>query len=53
MLEKEWYICFMRHLGVPPGDVVGMFPQGLEGNGLLIPVVDGGGDGIHGHDVAH
>ena len=30
-----------------------IFPLGLEGNGLLVPVIDGGGDSVHGHDLAH
>ena len=35
------------------GDVIGLFPLGLEGDGLFVPVVDGGGEGVHGHDAAH
>ena len=35
------------------GDLLSMFPLGLERNGLFVPVIDGGGDHIHGHDSAH
>ena len=35
------------------GDFIGAFPLGLEGNGLLIPAVNGSGDGVHGHNLAH
>ena len=35
------------------GDIVGAFPLSLERDGLLVPFVDGRGDGIHGHDAAH
>ena len=35
------------------GDIISSFPLDLEGNGLLIPVVDGGGNGIHRHDAAY
>ena len=27
--------------------------MGLESDRLLVPFVDGGGDGVHGHDSAH
>ena len=39
--------------GVSLGNVVGSFPLGLESDGLLIPFVDGRGDGVHGHNAAH
>ena len=35
------------------GDVVSPFPLGLEGDSLLVPFIDGGRDGVHGHDAAH
>ena len=35
------------------GNVICSFPLGLEGDGLLIPLVDGGGNGVHRHDSAH
>jgi len=38
---------------VSPSDFVGAIPLGLEVNGLLVPVLDGGRNGIHGHDSAH
>ena len=38
---------------IPLGDVIHSFPLGLEGDGLFIPVVDGGGDSVHGHDATH
>jgi len=38
---------------VSPSDFVGAIPLGLEMNGLFIPVANGGGDGVHGHDTAH
>ena len=34
-------------------DLLSVFPLGLEVNGLFVPVVDGGRDGVHGHDSAH
>ena len=46
-------VGLMGGSGVSFGDVVGSLPLGLESNGLLIPFVDGGGDGVHGHDLAH
>ena len=27
--------------------------MGLEGNSLFIPVIDGRGNGVHGHDLTH
>ena len=32
---------------------VGAFPLGLEGNSLLVPVIDGEGDCVHGQDLGH
>ena len=30
-----------------------MFSLGLERDGFLIPVINGGGNHLHGHDTAH
>jgi len=38
---------------VSPSDFVGAVPLGLEMDGLLIPVADGGRDGVHRHDASH
>ena len=38
---------------VPPGDVVGLLPLSLESSGLLVSIINGGRNGIHGHDAAH
>jgi len=38
---------------VSSSDFVSAIPLGLEMNGLLVPVADGGGDGVHGHDMSH
>ena len=35
------------------GDVVGSLPLSLERDSLLVPFMNGGGDGVHGHDAAH
>ena len=35
------------------GDIVSSFPLGLDGNGLLVPVINGGGNSVHRHDAAH
>ena len=43
----------MEGFDVPPGNFVGAVPLGLEMNGFLVPVIDGSGDSIHRHDVAH
>jgi len=40
-------------LDVSSGNFIGAIPLGLEMNGLFVPVLDGGGNGIHGHDSAH
>ena len=49
---REGVVGLMRRPRVSLGDVVGALPLGLEGDGLLVPFVDGGGDGVHGHDSA-
>ena len=43
----------MGGFDISPSDFVGMIPLSLEVNGLFVPVADGGGDGVHGHDSAH
>ena len=49
----EGVVGLMRRPRVPLGDVVGALPLSLEGDSLLVPFVDGGGDGVHRHDSAH
>ena len=49
----EGMICLVGGFGVPPGDVVSSLPLSLEGDGFLVPIVDGGRYSVHGHDVAH
>ena len=49
----EGVISLVRRFRVPSGDVVSSLPLGLEGDGFLVPFVDGSGDGVHGHDAAH
>ena len=49
----ERVVCLVRHLGVPLGYVVSSLPLSLEGNGFLVPVIYGGGDSAHGHDLTH
>ena len=35
------------------GNIISSFALGLEGDGLLVPFVNGGGNGVHRHDSAH
>ena len=49
----EGVVGLVGRLQVPPGDVIGSFPLGLKSNSFLVPFVDGGGNGVHRHDVAH
>ena len=49
----EGLVGLMSGFGVSFGDFFGMLPLGLEGNGLFVPVVDGGRDCVHRHDSAH
>ena len=49
----EGVIRLMRGFRVSLGDVVGSLSLGLESDGFLVPFVDGGGNGVHGHDAAH
>ena len=50
---REGVIGLVGRPRVSFGDVVGSLPLSLESDGLLVPFVDGGGDGVHGHDAAH
>ena len=50
---REGVVGLMRRSRVSFGDVVGSLPLSLESDGLLVPFIDGGGDGVHGHDTAH
>ena len=49
----EGVVGLMSGFGVSFGNLFGPFPLGLEGDGLLVPIIDGGRDGVHGHDLAH
>ena len=49
----EGVVGLMRGSRVSLGDVVSLLPLGLEGDGFLVPFIDGGGDSVHGHDAAH
>ena len=46
-------VGLVRGFRVSFGNVICSFPLGLEGDGLLILLVDGGGNGVHRHDSAH
>ena len=50
---REGVVGLVGGFGVPFGDVVSSLPLSLEGDCLFVPFVDGGGDGVHGHDAAH
>ena len=49
----EGLVRLMSGFRVPFEDFIGVFPLGLEGNGLFIPVIDGSRDGVHGHNPVH
>ena len=49
----EGVVCLVGHFGVSFCYVVSAIPLDLKGYGLFIPVIDGGGDSVHGHNVAH
>ena len=49
----EEMVRLVGGFGVPPGDVVSLPPLSLEGDGFLVPVVNGRWYHIHGHDAAH
>ena len=46
-------VCLVSGFGILLGDFFCTFPLGLEGDSFLIPIVNGGGDGVHGHNAAH
>ena len=49
-----WGKCLiMRRFDVPSSDLVSVVPLGLKMNCFLVPVIDGGRDGIHRHDAVH
>ena len=50
---REGVVVLVGGFGVSFGDVVSSLPLSLEGNCFLVPFVDGGGDGVHGHDATH
>ena len=39
--------------GVSFGNVISSLPLTLEDDGLLVPFIDGGGNGVHRHDSSH
>ena len=43
----------MGGFGVSFGNFTSTLPLGLERDGFLIPVINGGGNCVHGHDAAH
>ena len=49
----EGVVGLMGGFGVSFGDFFSAFLLGLERDGLFVPVFDGGGDCVHGHDSAH
>ena len=49
----EGVVGLMGRPRVPLGDVIGALPLSLEHDSLLVPFVDGRGDGVHRHDSAH
>ena len=49
----EGMVGLMGGFRVPFGDFFSALPLGLEGNGLFVPVIDGGRDRVHGHDLVH
>ena len=51
--SREGLVELASGFGVPLGDFIRTFSLGLEGDGFLIPIVNGGGDSVHGHNVAH
>ena len=46
-------VRLVGHLGVSSGNIVGSLPLSLESDGLLVPVIDGGGDSVHRHNLTH
>ena len=43
----EGMVRLMGGFRVSFGDLFSTFPLGLEGNGFLVPIIDGGGDSVH------
>ena len=43
----------MRWFDISSSDLIGTVSLSLEINCLFIPVADGSGDGVHGHDMTH
>ena len=50
---RERLVELVSGFGVLFGDFISTFPLGLERDGFLVPVVDGGGNSVHGHNMAH
>ena len=49
----ERVVGLVGGLRVSFGDFFSTFPLGLERDGFLVPVIDGGRDSVHGHDSVH
>ena len=49
----EGVVRLVGGFGVSSSDVISSLPLGLESGGLLVPFIDGGRNGVHGHDAAH
>ena len=50
----EGVIGLVSWFGVSFGNFFfGTFPLGLKGDSFLIPIIDGGGNSVHRHDLAH
>ena len=49
----EGVVGLMSGLRVSFGDFLGAFPLGLERDGFPVPVFNGRGDSVLGHDSAH
>ena len=49
----EGLVGLVSGFGVSFGDFVSVLPLGLEGDGFLIPIIDGRRDSVHRHDLVH
>ena len=49
----EGLVGLVSGFGVSFGDFVSALPLGLEGDGFLIPIIDGRRDSVHRHDLVH
>ena len=49
----EGLVGLVSRFGVSFGNLISALPLGLEGDGLLVPVINSGGDCVHGHDLTH